>query len=145
MSYFSKSHSKSVLAPALERGWFSTRTSWTPLPLEVVSDIAPLGSPTSYFPQPQSWTPCYTQVPARRVEGAGLVVSPRCCAHRIRGFNPWTPERCLHPLSALLPSYWSKVNHVLGKSLTVLSWKILFFNLRRLTSLFSNVLPFVIR
>lgn len=61
------------------------------------------------------------------------------------GFNPWAPEHCLRPLSALLPFYWSKFNHVLGKSLTVLSWKILFFNLRRVTSLFSNVLPFMIQ
>lgn len=107
--------------------------------------IPPAGSPSSYFPQPQAWTPCYTRVPAATVEGAGLAVSPRCCAHPIRGFNPWAPESYLRPLSALLPSYWSKANHVLGKSLTVLSWKILFFNLRHVTSLFSNVLPFVVQ
>lgn len=128
----------------LEQGWFSTCTSWTPLPPEVVSDITPFGSSTRYFPQPQTWAPCYTQVPAPTVEGAGLVVSPRCCAHPPMVSTPG-PQSTATAHSALLPFYWSKFNHVLGKSLTVLSWKILFFNLRRVTSLFSNVLPFMIQ
>lgn len=58
------------------------------------------------------------------------MVPPHCCAHPISGFQPLGPEPASPLLSAHLDSHWSKVKHVLGKSLTVLSWKILFFNMR---------------